>query len=145
MATVTAMAAVSGEELPPAVAWLILVTLLAGGAAVVVTTVMAARGRLARNPLAGIRTGRSMASDENWLLMHRVAQPWAVAGGAVMALVAPTGFLTSHGAVFGVVVAAGTLLSLVPLFIGVHLGTRAIREREAEGGPGSAPGSGVRT
>ncbi|MCE7082043.1 SdpI family protein [Streptomyces sp. ST2-7A] len=137
----TVMARAAGE-VPIGVAWLILVVLLAGGAAVGVTTVMAARGKLSRNALAGIRTGRSMASDENWLLMHRVARPWAVAGGAVMGLVAPTGLLTSDESVFGVVVTAGTLLSLIPLFIGVHRGTRAIKERERKDGSGSASGSG---
>ncbi len=47
----------------------------------------AAAGRIARNRTLGIRTARTLASDEAWTRGHQVALPWTLAGRYVAGLV----------------------------------------------------------
>lgn len=39
------------------------------------------RRRLRPNHLVGIRTGRTLRSDEDWYLTHEAAAPWFIAAG----------------------------------------------------------------
>jgi hypothetical protein len=86
----------------------------------------AAAGRLARNRTLGIRTRRTLASEEGWVRGHRAALPWTLAGRyaagvvAVATLVAvgsgraaPLGLALGSLAVATVlVVVAGALLAV---------------------------------
>jgi hypothetical protein len=74
------------EQVPLAAAVGTALLLLAAGAAVSVSTRRAADGRLARNSVAGIRTGATMRSDEAWRAGHEAARGVADASGAVFAL-----------------------------------------------------------
>ena len=60
------------------------VLLLAGGALLAIA-LPAARGRLPRNHLAGIRTARVMRSERSWRVGHEAAAPWLLAAGIVVA------------------------------------------------------------
>ena len=48
----------------------------------------AAAGRIVRNRALGIRTRRTLASEENWVRSHQVALPWTLAGRYVAGLFA---------------------------------------------------------
>jgi hypothetical protein len=56
------------------------------GATVSLSTRRAADGRLARNPLVGIRTASTMRSDAAWRAGHAAAVPLADLGGTAFAL-----------------------------------------------------------
>jgi hypothetical protein len=60
--------------------------LLLAAAALLVVAVLGARGRLHRNPWAGVRTRRTLASDEAFTLANRVAAAPLGAAGAVALL-----------------------------------------------------------
>ncbi|MGP4023566.1 SdpI family protein [Actinomadura sp. 3N407] len=60
------------------------IMLACSGVLVGVIVTLAAGGRVTRNRIAGIRTRRSMADDESWLVVHRRALPWSYAAGAAM-------------------------------------------------------------
>ena len=77
-----------------------------------------ADGRIGRNYFVGFRTSTSMASDENWLAVHRygaeVMHPWALAmlTAGFITLFLP---LTSTLMIF-VAALLPLLLTLVPFF-----------------------------
>lgn len=48
----------------------------------------AASGRIPRNRTLGIRTRRTLASDEGWVRGHEVALPWTLAGRYAAGVVA---------------------------------------------------------
>ena len=52
-----------------------------GGAIIVTTGVLAARGRLPRNPIAGIRIPSTLRSDDAWRAGHRAAARTLIASG----------------------------------------------------------------
>jgi SdpI/YfhL protein family len=60
--------------------------LLIIAAALLTVAVLGARGRLRRNPWAGVRTRRTLASDEAFVLANRVAAAPLGAAGAVALL-----------------------------------------------------------
>jgi hypothetical protein len=84
-------------------------------------TERAATGRLRRNYWAGLRTSRTLASDEAWVDGHRAALPWTrrTAGATVLlgamtlclAVPAPDAALVTGLAAVALVV-AGALLSV---------------------------------
>jgi SdpI/YfhL protein family len=60
--------------------------LLLAAVALLAVAVLGARGRLRRNPWAGVRTRRTLASDEAFVLANRVAAAPLGAAGAVALL-----------------------------------------------------------
>lgn len=62
-------------------------TFVIAGIAIAWTSRAAARGRLGRNPYAGIRTRTTMHSDETWSAAHRASRPWTDIGGGLSVLV----------------------------------------------------------
>ena len=67
--------------------YLVLLLMLGAGALFIVLGRMAARGRLKPNVFVGIRTDRTLASEEEWYRVHaRAARPWTVAGVLVVVL-----------------------------------------------------------
>ncbi|WP_287416689.1 SdpI family protein [Oceanithermus sp.] len=67
--------------------YLVLLLMLGAGALFIVLGRMAARGRLRPNMFVGIRTDRTLASEEEWYRVHaRAARPWTVAGVLVVVL-----------------------------------------------------------
>jgi SdpI/YfhL protein family len=91
--------------------------LLLAAAALLAVAVLGARGRLRRNPWAGVRTRRTLASDEAFTLANRVAAAPLGAAGAV-ALVGGAALLAGGpGAVTWtvLVVATAGVLGLVGL------------------------------
>ena len=86
----------------------------------------AAAGRIKRNRFSGIRTRRTLASDENWVRGHQIALPYtfaaryaagAVAVGALVAVglerAVPLGLALAVGAV--VVVLATSLAAVLTI------------------------------
>lgn len=57
----------------------------------------AAAGRLVRNRTLGIRTRRTLASEDGWVRGHRAALPWTLVGRYVAGVVA-VGTLVAVGA-----------------------------------------------
>ncbi|WP_287371432.1 SdpI family protein [Oceanithermus sp.] len=67
--------------------YLVLLLMLGAGALFIVLGRMAARGRLRPNMFVGIRTDRTLASEEEWYRVHaRAARPWTVAGVLLVVL-----------------------------------------------------------
>jgi hypothetical protein len=99
--------------------------LLLAAAALLTVAVLGARGRLRRNPVTGVRTRRTLASDDAFVLANRVAAAplgaagvVALLGGAVVLAGGPAGLTWT----VLVVVTAG-MLGLTGL--GGALGDRA--------------------
>jgi SdpI/YfhL protein family len=99
--------------------------LLVAAVALLVVAALGARGRLRRNPWAGVRTRRTVASDEAFTLANRVAAAPLAAAGAVAllggAVVLAGGPAAATWTVL--VVATGGVLGLTGL--GGALGDRA--------------------
>ena len=101
-------------------------------AAVLLTiAVLGARGRLRRNPWAGVRTRRTMASDEAFAVANRVAAAPLGAAGIVALLGGVTLVVGGPGAVLwtALVVATAGMLGLTGL--GGALGERRAAQVEA--------------
>lgn len=88
---------------------------------------LGARGRLKRNPFFGIRTKRSLADDESWDTVHRVAAPWVFLAGVpeFLGAVALPFTPRDSGTAFLVVVLLSAALMILFLIIGTVLGTGA--------------------
>lgn len=102
------------------------------------TTSMAARGGLAQNAVAGIRTTATQASEEAWVAGHEAALPWArrvawwsVAVGTLMTV---GRFVAAGGSaevwdpaliVFFAVGYGGFILGLVPVVRSANRAARA--------------------
>jgi hypothetical protein len=71
---------------PPTLRLVLGAALLVLAAALLVVAVLGARGRLRRNPWAGVRTRASLASDEAFALANRVAAAPLGAAGVVAAV-----------------------------------------------------------
>ena len=92
-------------------------------------TGVAASGRLRRNLWAGLRTSRTLASDETWVVGHRSALPWtrrtawvSVALGVVTVALALADLPTA-AVVTGLAAVAGVVLGP---FLGVRAAHRAL-------------------
>ncbi len=114
--------------MPWAVAIGMAAVMIGAGVLVIWVAVRAADGRLSRNPLAGVRTRATMASDEAWLAGHQAARNLTVAGGAVSVLAGVLLlFRPSNALGFAVLmVASGLLVALV--IGGGYVGDRAAKE-----------------
>ncbi len=99
--------------------------LLLAAAALLTLAVLGARGRLRRNPWAGVRSSRTLASDEAFRLANRVAAAPLGAAGAVALLGGAVVLAGGPAAVTWtvLVVAAAGMLGLAGL--GGALGDRA--------------------
>jgi len=100
--------------------------LLLAAATLLAVAVLGARGRLPRNPWAGVRTRRTLASDEAFVLANRVAAAplgaagaVALVGGAVVAAGGPAAVTWTV-----LVVATAGMLGLTG--VGGALGDRAV-------------------
>lgn len=119
------LGAAEGEPMPLGVAWALALLLLGTAGLLGWVGARAASGRLDRNRLVGLRTPRTLASEQAWAVAHRVAGPWLIAGAVAvgvpgLALLArPTNALGS----LLVLVGSGLLVSLVA--VGCVLGDRA--------------------
>ncbi len=108
------------------------VLVVAAGLLLVVVARRAAQGRIRRNPIAGIRTAATMASDEAWLAAHRAGESLTALGGWIFVA---TGAVTMAGARLGAAEAAwpaavligGMLLALGAVVTGGIRGHRAAR------------------
>ena len=74
------------DAVPLLMAFLVGPLLLGAGLLIAAVAVKGWRGDLVRNRLVGVRTPATLASDEAWLVAHRIAGPWMLAGslGAVV-------------------------------------------------------------
>ncbi|OLT37854.1 hypothetical protein BJF79_28790 [Actinomadura sp. CNU-125] len=101
----------------------------AAGVLVVVVGRGTATGRIGRNEFAGIRTKRSMADDESWTIVHRGAQPWMVAGGAVMVLTGVISAAVPGEAASAITMGGGVVITIVCTLLGVRSGHRSLANR----------------
>ncbi|MGW7416678.1 SdpI family protein [Streptomyces sp. NPDC054863] len=117
-------------EAVPAGASLVLAVLLGlMGLGLLAVGRIGSTGRLRRNALAGIRTARSMESDESWRTVHRAAAPWLYAAGATPLAGAVAVVFVRQPVVFLVVVLGSAGLLLVFLGLGAWRGTRSLPPR----------------
>lgn len=114
---------------------------VAAGLLIVVLARRAAQGRIRRNPIAGIRTAATMASDEAWLAAHQAGEALTALGGWIFVA---TGAVTMAGARLGAldagwwaaVLIGGMLLALGAVVAGGIRGHRAARAMEGINSPG---------
>lgn len=110
--------------------------MIVGGLVIVVAGVLivavargTATGRIGRNHFAGIRTKRSMADDESWTIVHRGAQPWMIAGGAVLVVAGAVAAAVPGEPASAIIIGAGAVIMLACTLLGVLTGHRALSER----------------
>jgi uncharacterized membrane protein len=99
--------------------------LVAAGVLVAIVGRFTATGRIRRNGLVGIRTARSKADDESWLIVHRAAQPWLIGGGAALAVAGAVA--AAARAARPAAVIAGCALLVVLVVAGTVAGHAALR------------------
>ncbi|NVI89819.1 SdpI family protein [Actinomadura sp. BRA 177] len=102
--------------------------LVAAGVLVVVVGRLTATGRIGRNNLVGIRTARSKADDESWLIVHRAAQPWMIGGGVALAVGGVVAAAAEPARTAAVIV--GAVLLVVLVIAGTVAGHAALRHRD---------------
>lgn len=100
--------------------------LLVTGVACLIAARMAGEGRLPRNEVIGIRTKRSLSSDENWLIMHRTAAPYMWWSSMAWLALVPVMVLVRQPLAMGVLVGIGSVLGVALLLLGSRKGTRAL-------------------
>ena len=105
--------------------------LLLAAAVLLTVAVLGARGRLRRNPWAGVRTRRTLESDEAFTLANRVAAAPLGAAGIVALLGGITLVVGGPGAVLWTVLVVATAGMLGLTGIGGALGERAAARVEA--------------
>ncbi len=88
-----------------------------------------ADGRLARNGFAGIRTERSMADDESWLIVHRRARPWMYASAAAMVVGGLCALVVRSDVAAAVAVLAAAVASVLLMVGGTMAGHRELARR----------------
>ena len=98
------------------------VCVVIGGAVSILFANRLAEGRMGRNGWAGIRTSATRASDEAWLVAHRVGRTKTVVGGWVMVATALLAPVIAFGAAFGDPELA-MIVWTAGLLAGVALGT----------------------
>ena len=99
--------------------------LLLAAVALLAVAVLGARGRLRRNPWAGVRTRRTLASDEAFTLANRVAAAPLGAAGAVALLGGAVVLAGGPAAVTWTVLVVATAGMLGLTGLGGALGDRA--------------------
>jgi uncharacterized membrane protein len=102
----------------------------ASGLLVAASGQFGASGRLRRNRVAGIRTRRSLASDEAWRTVHRGAAPWFYASGACLLLGGMAAAFVAAGDIWLCVVLGATGLSVLLALLATWRGHRALDRQE---------------
>jgi hypothetical protein len=105
--------------------------LLLAAAVLLTVAVLGARGRLRRNPWAGVRTSRTLASDEAFTVANRVAAAPLGAAGAVALVGGITLIVGGPAAVVWTVLLVATAGMLGLTGLGGALGDRAAARVEA--------------
>ena len=105
--------------------------LLLAAAVLLTVAVLGARGRLRRNPFAGVRTRRTLASDDAFTVANRVAAAPLGAAGTVALLGGITLVVGGPGAVLWTVLVVATAGMLGFTGLGGALGERAAARAEA--------------
>jgi hypothetical protein len=100
--------------------------LLLAAAALLAVAVLGARGRLPRNPWAGVRTRRTLVSDEAFVLANRVAAAPLGAAGAVAVVGGAVVLAGGPAAVTWTVLVVSTAGMLGLTGVGGALGDRAV-------------------
>ncbi|GAB2828215.1 SdpI family protein [Streptomyces daliensis] len=98
----------------------------ASGVLVGVSGWLGAGERLRRNPVVGIRTRRSLASDEAWRTVHRFAAPWFYASGAALVLGGVGAAVVGNGGAFLTLALATTTVSVALALLAIWRGHRAL-------------------
>ncbi|QKW37732.1 SdpI family protein [Actinomadura sp. NAK00032] len=107
------------------------IILIASGVLVAVVGRLGATGRIQRNGLIGIRTRRSMADDESWLVVHRRAQPWMHASGASLIATGAVAIATgSNEPVAAVTTLVGVVACALFAVAGTAAGHRELARRD---------------
>jgi len=115
--------------------------LLLAAAALLVVAVLGARGRLRRNRWAGVRTRRTLASDEAFTLANRVAAAPLGAAGAVALLGGAVVVAGGPAAVTWTVLLVATAGMLGLTGVGGALGERAVARMQVAADPGACAGT----
>ena len=105
--------------------------LLLAAVLLLAVAVLGARGRLRRNPLVGVRTRRTLASDEAFALANRVAAAPLGAAGAVALLGGAVVLAGGPAAVTWTVLTVTTAGMLGLTGVGGALGDRAVARMPA--------------
>ncbi|WP_424447591.1 SdpI family protein [Microbacterium arborescens] len=85
----------------------------------------AASGRLKRNSLAGIRTPRTIASDEAWLAAHVRSKRATLTTGYLSVAIGVVALVPMPPAALGIVVLVGAALMIIVMLWGTRVGTKA--------------------
>lgn len=116
------------------------VVMIVGGVVLVVVGRLAVHGRLTRNRWVGLRSSATLTDDRAWFVGNRVAAPWFLTAGAVLA---GTGALLLLGRPDDeaalTVAGAGAVLAGMLTLLGAVLGHRVARNVLRDGSPGSDP------
>jgi SdpI/YfhL protein family len=104
---------------------------LLAAALLLTVAVLGARGRLRRNPWAGVRTGRTLASDDAFTVANRVAAAPLGGAGAVALIGGITLLVGGAAAVVWTVLLVATAGMLGLTGLGGALGDRAAARVEA--------------
>jgi uncharacterized membrane protein len=102
------------------------VVLLLAGLLVVWLAIRSWQGRLSRNYIAGVRTPSTMRSDEAFRIANKVAAPFSLVGGVLLAVTGVAQIVTPARAAAGVVL-TGVIIAAVVIVIGGLKGVRAAR------------------
>lgn len=113
--------------------WVGVITLVLGCLAVIEIGRRAVAGALPRNRIVGLRTRRTLESDEAWALVHRTAGSTlvgtGVAGIGLAITAAVIGVTAGEGAAGGALVVAAVVVVLGVL-VSVRLGLRALTDAD---------------
>jgi uncharacterized membrane protein len=102
------------------------IVLVLAGLLVVWVAIRSWQGRLSRNYVAGVRTPSTMRSDEAFRIANKVAAPFSLAGGVLIAVTGVVETLVPVRAIAAVVL-TGVLLAGVLIVVGGIKGVRAAR------------------
>jgi uncharacterized membrane protein len=119
------LATEAGDPMPLGVALTLAVLLLGTAALLGWVAVRASAGRLDRNRRVGIRTPRTLGSDEAWRTAHRVAGPWLLAGAVAIAVPGAALLARPTNALGTLLVLTGSGLLVALVAVGALLGDRA--------------------
>jgi len=129
MVCATPRASVSAMSEIPLLAQILLALVMSGSGVLLFWVARAAaRGRLRRNMVAGIRTRATLASDEAWIAAHRRAEGPSRAAGVVAIVTGLAFFLPVRAEVLSAIVIGGCLVTLALVLYGAKVGGDAARE-----------------